>query len=70
MSSRFFVLSSPFYVPGPTFTATGLITVPARPATPDLDDTCGECGTELSPLIGNSPNEIRTWFCERCEFGS
>ncbi|MFD6936291.1 hypothetical protein ACFWAP_09085 [Streptomyces goshikiensis] len=69
MSSRPF-LTSPFYVPGPTFTATGLVTVPAAvpTAVPELD-VCEECDSELSPLVGNNPGEIRAWFCERCEYG-
>ncbi|MFJ1607017.1 hypothetical protein ACIOHS_27140 [Streptomyces sp. NPDC088253] len=64
MSINLLTIVRAIYVPGPTFTVTGLLTVIA----PVADDVCEDCGSDLAPLVDNEGN-VRTMFCEACEFG-
>ncbi|CAM5479008.1 hypothetical protein AQJ11_03045 [Streptomyces corchorusii] len=45
---------------------------PIQPATPTVPPTsfgtCKECTAELTPLL-NDKGQVRTVFCEYCEFG-
>ncbi|PWI15988.1 hypothetical protein DI272_18825 [Streptomyces sp. Act143] len=46
--------------------------LPAAPVSTPLPVTdfgvCGDCGEDLVPLTNNK-GEVRTTFCEYCEFG-
>ncbi|MCX4458594.1 hypothetical protein OOK58_42555 [Streptomyces sp. NBC_01728] len=51
--------------PAPVLPTAGRMTTPL-PVT-NLGE-CEDCGSDLAPLINNK-GEVRTAFCEYCEFG-
>lgn len=61
------------FVPGPTFTEIGTLTLflpaPAPIVPVPVEEVCEDCGADLVPLIGNTPDEVRAMFCEYCEYG-